>query len=557
MPTQTLTGANAAAIASALAQQAGQRLDNVFLSAPDLRDAAHDPLRRIVYATILPSRPTTAQQNAATVFVGTLSGSAPAGLGGVADVLGRSIDLALREALARLWQSVTATATADLDIAGTVRNGDGLWTASMAASSATAAGIFDGFPDPNPGLPGNQTVQWLTAGSGAGQWDTLLRQRLHALMDAWLAGSALPPPAVGGTSLITEDHLAAVIVMAFLRVRGCRLAMAANINRALFGTDKAGELKALGLDGRYELGLAALAETIEAVLAQEAARGDIAATPPWPPVTMPAAWILNVHNDAQTIAKLYDHFDDGLAASGSAAVDELASRVASMETTLDTAIGSLRAGLGFDDAHLRVAEEPLSGLLVMPGFHINNAALTAFRNAAKARYTAQPERLALPEARAADTLPRLRFDADHLYAAWGWVRIAGRSPCETGRIVWTQRSEPFTIADPTDLLGARPAHIQMPDIPKLLRDIPRLARARAKPFAGMAAPAGSGTITGSEMADTRRDFGIGMICNFGIPILTICAQILFKIIFMILITLPSFSWMLFLKICLPFPKRGP
>ena len=60
-----------------------------------------------------------------------------------------------------------------------------------------------------------------------------------------------------------------------------------------------------------------------------------------------------------------------------------------------------------------------------------------------------------------------------------------------------------------------------------------------------------------DMADTRRDFGIGMICNFGIPVLTICALILFKIIFTVLITLPSFSWMLFLKFCLPFPKRGP
>ena len=166
-------------------------------------------------------------------------------------------------------------------------------------------------------------------------------------------------------------------------------------------------------------------------------------------------------------------------------------------------------------------------------------------------------RAALPEARTGDAQPRLRFDAEHLYAAWCWVRVAGRTPCEPERIVWTQRSEPFSIADPTDLLGARPASIQMPDIPKLLRDIPRIARARAKPFAGMASPPGSGVVTGADMADTRRDFGIGMICNFGIPILTICALILFKIIFTILIALPSFSWMLFLKFCLPFPKRGP
>ena len=194
---------------------------------------------------------------------------------------------------------------------------------------------------------------------------------------------------------------------------------------------------------------------------------------------------------------------------------------------------------------------------MLPGIRVAGTVLAAFRTAAAARYTAEPERLALPEARSSDALPRLRFDAEHLYAAWAWVRVAGHTPCEPERIVWTRRSEPFSIADPTDLLGARPASIQMPDIPKLLRDIPRIARARAKPFAGMAAPPGSGVITGADMADTRRDFGIGMICNFGIPVLTICALILFKIIFTILITLPSFSWMLFLKFCLPFPKRGP
>ena len=59
------------------------------------------------------------------------------------------------------------------------------------------------------------------------------------------------------------------------------------------------------------------------------------------------------------------------------------------------------------------------------------------------------------------------------------------------------------------------------------------------------------------MADTKRDFGLGMICNFGIPVLTICALVLFKIIFSILVALPSFSWMLLLKFCLPFTRRGP
>ena len=194
---------------------------------------------------------------------------------------------------------------------------------------------------------------------------------------------------------------------------------------------------------------------------------------------------------------------------------------------------------------------------MLPAFRFAQTPFATLRDAAAASYTSRPEALALPEARAIDALPRLRFDAEHLYAAWGWARVAGRTPCEPDRLVWTLRSEPFSIAAPTDLLGARPASIQMPDIPRLLRDIPRIARARARPFAGIAAPPGSGVKVGDAMADTRRDFGLGMICNFGIPILTICALILFNIIFSILIKLPAFSWMLFLKFCLPFPKRGP
>lgn len=558
IPAEQLSSSTAAEIAAALAQQSSNRLAALFQSAADLRDAARPQLRNLLDATVLPSRPGAAATATAETFAVGLAASAPPGLaaGLVNDVVAGSIDLALSEALARLWQTVTAATTDDADIAGNVKGADTLWADSHAASAATEPGLFDSLPDFSP-IAGNQTAQWLAASGPAGAWDTLLRLRLHQLMDAWLAGTALPPPAQGSSSLINPGHLALVVVMALLRLRGCRLAIAARINQTLYGDTKATELKAFAADGKRALGLPALAEQIEAVLAMEAARGDVTATPPWPPVTLPAQWIRDVHGYGQAIAKIYGRFDDGLATAGNGALDQLKARAADMETTLDTALGGLKPGLGIGAARLSFTEQPLCGLLVLPGIRIDSGALTAFRTAAGARYTTAPERAALPEARTADAQPRLRFDAEHLYAAWCWVRVAGRTPCEPERIVWTQRSEPFSIADPTDLLGARPASIQMPDIPKLLRDIPRIARARAKPFAGMASPPGSGVVTGADMADTRRDFGIGMICNFGIPILTICALILFKIIFTILIALPSFSWMLFLKFCLPFPKRGP
>ena len=537
-PTETLAGGSAASVAAALRQRALDRLQTLFQDAAPLSDAARPVLRRLLDATILPARPA-------------------AGTGTLNAAFAQGVDLALLEALARLWQSVTAPATDDADIAGNVRSGEGLWALSLAAQAAGAPGVFDSLPDPLPVTPQNEAADWLSASAGNPAWDAMLRARLHQLMDAWLAGSPLPPPAPSAAGRIGAGHLTVVVVMALLRLRGCRLVLAARLNQAVHGDPLAAELKSVAPDGKRQMGIAALAETAELLLLQEAARGEVDAAPPWPPVALPAQWIVDVHRQGQALARLYAPFDDGLATAGNAAVDQLAERVDNVESQLGTALGSMRPGLTLAAAQLSLHEQPVRGLLVLPGVHADSAALAAFRDAAAARYTAEPERVALAEARGGEAQPRLRFDAEHLYAAWAWVRVAGHSPCEPERIVWTQRSEPFSIADPTDLLGARPASLQMPDIPKLLRDIPRLARARAKPFAGVSSPPGSGVVTGEDMADTRRDFGIGMICNFGIPILTLCALILFKIIFSVLIALPSFSWMLLLKFCLPFPKRGP
>lgn len=553
VPTQLQAGDTPTAIATALSERTLARLDTLFQGATDLRNAALPHLRSLLDSTVLPVRPSEAT---AAALSSNLAASAPGGLGQVGNTLAHTIDKALLEALARLWQTLTSAATDDADIAGNVRSGTDLWVASTAAVAASAPGLFNNLPGVSPGAQAAAAAAWLS-GPGSGAWDTLVRLRLHQLMDAWLAGTALPPPAQGSATLVDTGHLAVVVVMALLRLRGCRLSLAARLNQALYNDPLAADLKAVAADGKRQMGLAALAELAETLLAQEAARGDTQATPPWPPVTLPAQWILDAHRHGEAIAKIYARFDDGLAGAGNAAVDQFNARIEAIETELNTAVAGLRAGLSLGAAQLSLNEQPPCGLLVLPGIRTASAALTAFRTAAAARYTAEPDRLALPEARSGDALPRLRFDAEHLYAAWAWVRVAGHTPCEPERIVWTRRSEPFSIADPTDLLGARPASIQMPDIPKLLRDIPRIARARAKPFAGMAAPPGSGVITGADMADTRRDFGIGMICNFGIPVLTICALILFKIIFTVLITLPSFSWMLFLKFCLPFPKRGP
>lgn len=555
--TDALDTGTVAEIAARLAERTRSRLDSLFAGAATLRDSAVPRLRSLLAATILPARPGTADSASADALLVTLAATAPSGLGGASGPIARGIDLTLREAIGRLWHAATAPATAVADIAGAPADAASLWATSGAANAASRTGLFAGLPDPDPLTPGNQAAAWLAGGASGSAWDTLVRLRLHQLVDAWLAGAPLPAPTLGGASLIDEDDLALLALTGLLRLRGCRLALAARINRHLFGDDKAAALQAIGADGHLDYGLAALAETIDAFLVQENLRGTAASSqPPWPALGLTPAWALAAHADGAALAGLYAHFDDGLASAGNAAIDALDLRTHAVEQAIGAAITRAGATPGLAASGFRLAEQPVRGLLALPGLRGNAATFAAFRNAAADAYLADAARLALPEARAGSAQPRLRFDAEHLYAAWGWVRVAGRSPCEPDRIVWTRATEPFSIADPTDLLGARPASIQMPDIGRLLRDIPRLARARAQPFAGVASPPGSGVTVGGEMADTRRDFGLGMICNFGIPIFTICALILFKIIFTILIALPSFSWMLFLKICLPFPKRG-
>lgn len=557
---ERLAAGTIAEIASRMAERTRGRLDTLFATAASLRSAARPHLQTLLDDSVLPARPGAVEITTADTVAAGLLAAPPFGLTHPADALAQGIDLALLQALAHLWAKATSAATANADCSGSVLTAAQLWSQSGANTAASTSAVFDSLPDTS-GLPGNQTALWLAASVAASpaSWSVLVRRRLFQLVDAWLAGSALPPPPQGASSLVTENHLALLVVIALLRLRGGRLALMASINRKLFGDDKRSELLAIGPGGKLEFGLAALGEQIDGVLAQESARGDPQATPPWPVLAFAELGadlprVKRIHQTGQDLAHLYAGFDAALAAAGTSAVAQRDARAASVETTIAGAVAgspSLAAqGLDF-------LEQPACGLLMLPAFRFAQTPFATLRDAAAASYTSRPEALALPEARAIDAQPRLRFDAEHLYAAWGWARVAGRTPCEPDRLVWTLRSEPFSIADPTDLLGARPASIQMPDIPRLLRDIPRIARARARPFAGIAAPPGSGVKVGDAMADTRRDFGLGMICNFGIPILTICALILFNIIFSILIKLPAFSWMLFLKFCLPFPKRGP
>ena len=549
-------------IAAALADQAKTTLTGLFAEAPALRARAAPFLRTLLYDTLLPSRPTAGELTNARDWINNPGIGGMSNPANIHDAVATGVDLVLRRALGMLWDEVSDTATADHDIAGNVPTGQTLWQASGASGQATHVDAFAALADEDPLDPGNQPADWLqqNAIQNSQRWDVLVRERLHRVVDHWLNTGAIPAPAQGNSSVLGQADLMALMLLAVLRLRGCRLALAAYLS-PIVGLGDAGErLRALDPDGNPIATAAALGEEIEAVLELEQGRADPRTTPPWPGVShagLPAsARLLGVHRAGVALADLYAGLDAGLGAAGGVVGPQLRSR-ADLVVAAISGVVPAAAGLAtLRRAGANLFEQPAQGLLVLPGFPSDAGVLTLFASQAADRYTAAPEALALPEARTRETAPRLRFDADHLYAVWCWVRVAGRTPCEPEQVVWTQRSEVFAIADPTDLLGGRPAVIKMPDIPKLLRDLPRLAKARARPFAAVTAPDRSGIVPGAEMADTQRDWGIGFICSFGIPVITICAMVLFSIIFSILILIPGFAWMLLLKFCIPFPKRS-
>lgn len=545
-----------AAIAARLAAETRTALEALFAAVGGLRGAAEPHLRQILELALLPTRPTENQVAGARAAITdfTDSDSEPPSDPDMNDVVARGVDRTLRQALRRLLEHGASDGVRDAELAGSVATGQSFWTAAGAPHSATEPGLASGWLRDN--------MDDLTA-----DWDTLVRERLHQVCDGWLAAATVSAPAVGSSSELQPRDLWAVMLLAVLRLRGCRMALAAHLSLAVGWGDASERLTELDEEGHPVSTAAGLGEEIETILALEAERDDDRAAPPWPELTFvglnDAQRVRDVHQAGVDLAAVYAAIGQGVADAGGAASQQIRDTAAAVASQIHAALELLSDEEPDEDpldalrargASLR--EQPAQGLLVVPGYAADPTFLAGFVTAAASRYTAEPQALALPEARRRDQTPRLRFDADHLYAVWAWVRVAGRDPCEPERVLWTPRGEPFSIADPTDLLGARPANIKMPDIPKLLRDLPRLGKAQANPFAAVASPDQSGVLTGEDMDDTRRDWGIGFICSFGIPVLTICALILFNIIFHILIVLPGFAWMLLLKICIPFPRRG-
>ncbi len=149
-----------------------------------------------------------------------------------------------------------------------------------------------------------------------------------------------------------------------------------------------------------------------------------------------------------------------------------------------------------------------------------------------------------------------RFDEpDARYVLRAFVRLKPEGACPA-KIHWTDYTEPFVIAPWYEGAGAPPAKIPLPDLSNkdLLKSLkPNIAFVVPEALQGLLGNNPKDMLKG-EGKNQSAGLGIGWLCSFSIPIITICAFIVLNI-FLSLFDL-FFQWMLFFKICIPYPKKN-
>ena len=144
---------------------------------------------------------------------------------------------------------------------------------------------------------------------------------------------------------------------------------------------------------------------------------------------------------------------------------------------------------------------------------------------------------------------RGRFDdLDALYRARAFVRVKREDGCPPA-LVWSAPSEPFRIAPWYD--SGPPVEITLPGLENLKDLKPNVAFKMPESLFNVLQANNLKDLTGGHGSQGGPGIGLGWICSFSIPIITLCAFIVLNI-FLSLFDL-IFRWLLFIKICLPIP----
>lgn len=287
--------------------------------------------------------------------------------------------------------------------------------------------------------------------------------------------------------------------------------------------------------------------------------------PAWrelPPCPAGATSMRATHRACAALEAAFERYELAGAVAGVGYERAVAARVtgaaapwSSLPSTIDRAQQPVRGMLGFPTLWADATPTPVSRPHPSGGSQTvldpTGAAVRAYDEVVGG---AAAEAISIASSTASAAIPR--FDQDSLYVIAVWTRVAGRDACEPEQVVWSAYSEPFRLAEPMDLLGLKPVSIRMPDLKEMARNVPRIPKAGAFPFAAVSLPPDSdASVESDPTISAAREWGIAWICSFGIPVFTICAWILFKIILAILLIIPGFAWLLLLKFCIPIPRK--
>ena len=143
------------------------------------------------------------------------------------------------------------------------------------------------------------------------------------------------------------------------------------------------------------------------------------------------------------------------------------------------------------------------------------------------------------------------------YRLRAFVRVKDDDGGGCTSIVWSDYSEPFTIAPWYAPSEAPPALIPLPDAldrNTLKQMKPNVAFAVPKKLADFMNGNDPKDLVNGDGSEGSGGIALDWICSFSLPIITLCAFICLNI-FLSLFDL-IFRWMAFIKICIPVPRKA-
>jgi hypothetical protein len=193
--------------------------------------------------------------------------------------------------------------------------------------------------------------------------------------------------------------------------------------------------------------------------------------------------------------------------------------------------------------------DPPAGSVEMP------ASWPALGDAARQRLAAALSAAMLARFAAVKGRPGRYDEPDARYVLRAFLRLKAEGACPP-RTLWSDYSEPFVIAPWYEGAGT-PAQIPMPDPSDFKKLKPNVSFLLPPSLQCMLGGSPKDMLEGKFNAACKSGgggggLGLGWICSFSIPFITLCAFIVLNI-FLSLFDL-FFHWMAYIKICIPFPK---